>query len=316
MKFGGSSLANNERLEIVANKILEYYGKYNIVVILSAQGKTTDKLINEAYEMEINNKRINRELDTLISTGEQISIAKLSIYLNNKGYESISLTGWQAGIKTDDKYQNASIINIDTKRIKDEINNNKIVIVAGFQGINKYGDITTLGRGGSDYTAVALASYLNAKRCYIFSDVDGIYSADPNKVKNTIKFKKISYNEMLELANVGAKVLQNKCIKIGKDKSIPIVAKGTFKDNLGTIISDKTDKSILKSMVIKDNVIYLIGNDFENNKEIVDKIKNSLNELKITIKNFEINKYKLTIYTNKNITNEIEQKIHDTIFLK
>lgn len=181
LKFGGSSVADNIKLNIVANKIIDLYDRdNNIVVVVSAQGKTTDNLLKEAYELSsIPN---NRELDVLLSTGEQISISKLSILLNKLGYKSISLTGWQAGIYTNNTNQNAVIENIDTSRIQSELEKRKIVIVAGFQGINDNLDITTFGRGGSDTTAVALAAALKAKHCYIFSDVDGVYTTDPNKV--------------------------------------------------------------------------------------------------------------------------------------
>lgn len=170
LKFGGSSVADNIKLNIVANKIIDLYKEHNIVVVVSAQGKTTDKLLKEAYELSAIPD--NRELDVLLSSGEQISISKLSILLNQLGYETISLTGWQAGIITNNTNQNAIINYIDTKRIKQELDKRKIVVVAGFQGINENLDISTLGRGGSDTTAVALASALKAKHCYIFSDVD------------------------------------------------------------------------------------------------------------------------------------------------
>ena len=201
MKFGGSSVADNDKLKIVAKKIIDMYNKENnIVVILSAQGKTTDKLINEASQIEENteydkntknsdiekcstntkkntstNLEIFREMDMLLSSGEQISISKLSILLNKMGYKSISLTGWQAGILTDNTNQNAIIKNIDTTRILQELGKRKIVIIAGFQGYNENLDITTLGRGGSDTSAIAIAAALKAKECYIFSDVDGVH---------------------------------------------------------------------------------------------------------------------------------------------
>ena len=181
LKFGGSSVADNLKLNVVAKKIIDLYNKNNkIVVVVSAQGKTTDNLLNQAKELS--SLPNERELDTLVSTGEQISMSKLSILLNELGYESISLTGWQAGIYTSNLNQNSKIENIDTTRIEEELEKDKIVIVAGFQGINEKGDITTLGRGGSDTTAVAIAAALKAKHCYIFSDVDGVYTTDPNKI--------------------------------------------------------------------------------------------------------------------------------------
>lgn len=250
LKFGGSSVANNERLQLVANKITNLYDKdNNIVVVLSAQGKTTDILIEEAKELAKNTKE--RELDALISAGEQISIAKLSILLNDMGYSAISLTGWQAGIYTNNSNQNAMIETINTSRILKELQERKIVIIAGFQGINEKEDITTLGRGGSDTTAVAIAAALNAKNCYIFSDVDGVYTTDPNTIENAKKLTALSYQEMLEVASEGAKVLHNRCIEIGEKYKIPIITKSTFNNKAGTVISDIIEENTIKSIVKK-----------------------------------------------------------------
>lgn len=198
-------------------------------------GKTTDKLLKEA--LEITDKPNLRELDMLLATGEQISIAKLAIYLNKLGYDAISLTGWQVPIRTNDISNNADITNINVNRILKELENEKIVIVAGFQGINSKNDITTLGRGGSDTTAVALAAALQALRCDIYTDVDGVYDKDPNTNKNAKKIEFITYDEMLKLANSGAKVLHSKCIEIGKKFNVPIYVKSSFKENdLGTFV--------------------------------------------------------------------------------
>lgn len=228
-------------------------------------GKTTDKLLSEAYELS---KFPNsRELDVLLSTGEQISISKLSILLNEMGYSSISLTGFQAGIYTNNVNQNAIIENIDISRIQKELAEKKIVIVAGFQGFNNNFDITTLGRGGSDTTAVALSAALNAKHCYIFSDVEGVYSADPNKINTAKKLDSISYTEMLDLSNEGAKVLHNRCIEIGEKFNIPIVAKSTFNNNAGSIIKTEIEGNFVKSIVKNDNM-YLF------HVEKVDNINN------------------------------------------
>lgn len=229
LKFGGSSVADNEKLKLVASKIIQLYDKGNhIVVVLSAQGKTTDNLIKEAEELSNNVK--DRELDALLSCGEQVSVAKLSILLNSMGYPAISLTGWQAGIYTSENNKNATIKKIDTSRIEKELEDNKIVIIAGFQGINENLDITTLGRGGSDTTAVAVASVLKAKNCYIFSDVDGVYTTDPNKTKEAKKIPALSYKEMMEISSEGAKVLHNRCVEVGEKFKIPIITKSTFND--------------------------------------------------------------------------------------
>ena len=189
VKFGGSSVADNEKLNKVARRIIKFYDEnYNVVVVVSAQGKTTDKLIKEAEELSL--KPDQREMDVLLSVGEQISASKLSILLQYLGYKSISLTGWQAGIHTSEENQSAKIEYIVPDRITKELENRNIVIITGFQGINSKGDITTLGRGGSDTTAVALSAKLKAKQCYIYSDVDGIYTADPNKIPQAKKLKK------------------------------------------------------------------------------------------------------------------------------
>ena len=190
LKFGGSSVADNIKLNLVADKIKEFYNNKNrVVAVVSAQGKTTDNLIKEAATLS--SMPNEREMDVLLSTGEQVSMAKLSILLNRENVPAISLTGWQAGIKTNNTNQDAIIEEIDTTRIQKELENGKVVIVAGFQGINENGDITTLGRGGSDTTAVAIAAKIKANHCYIFSDVDGVYTTDPKQVKIA---KKIANN--------------------------------------------------------------------------------------------------------------------------
>lgn len=254
LKFGGTSVADNEKLNIVSNKITALRdANYDVVVVVSAQGKKTDKLLSEAYEItKIPN---NRELDVLLSTGEQASIAKLSMLLNNKGYDAVSLTGWQAGIYTNNVNQNAIIEHIDTTRIKKELDSGKVVIVAGFQGINENGDITTLGRGGSDTTAVSIAAALDAKECYIYSDVEGVYTSDPKKVSNPQKLNNVSYDEMLDISNEGAKVLHNRCIEVAKKYNIPIVAKSTFSNDKGTNVNNKIESQKVKSLVKNDELI-------------------------------------------------------------
>jgi len=265
LKFGGSSLADNTKLNIVANKIIDYYNQKNkVVVVVSAQGKTTDNLIKEAKELSYIPD--TREMDVLLSTGEQVSISKLSILLNRLGYNSISLTGWQAGIYTDKNYQEAKIEHIDAKRINEELEKNNIVIIAGFQGINQIGDITTFGRGGSDTTAVAVAAAIKADHCYIFSDVDGVYSSDPNKITDAKKLEEISYEEMLNLSNEGAKVLHNRCVEIAEKYNVPIETKSTFNNNLGTIIHRKMEESTVKSIVKSDD-LFLINLKYETYSE-------------------------------------------------
>lgn len=216
-------------------------------------GKTTDGLLKQAYELA--SVPSDRELDVLLSSGEQVSISKLSILLNELGYDAISLTGWQAGIYTNNTNQNAIIESIDTHRILEELSKRKIVIIAGFQGFNDNLDITTLGRGGSDTTAVAVAAALKAKHCYIFSDVDGVYTTDPNKINNAHKLENLSYVEMLDIADEGARVLHNRCVEIGQKFNIPIITKSTFNNKSGSIINEKIEENIVKSIVKNDDII-------------------------------------------------------------
>ena len=254
-KFGGSSVANIERLNQVAGHIIEEKEKGNkVVVVVSAQGKTTDKLISEEAEITKNPDR--REHDVLVSTGEQITIAKLAMLLINKGLKARSLTGWQIPIITNSEHANARIRYIHTDTIIEYLNSDNIVIIAGFQGVDEAGNITTFGRGGSDTTAVALAAALEAEKCDIFTDVDGVYSTDPRIVTEVKKLKTISYDEMLELSSMGAKVLHNRCVEIGKKYSVPIYVKSTFeKNNVGTLVTNKNLEDLVISGVAKDDYI-------------------------------------------------------------
>lgn len=307
LKFGGSSLADNIKLNIVANKIIDFYNqKKKIIVVVSAQGKTTDNLIKEAKELSY--MPDDREMDVLLSTGEQVSISKLSILLNQMGYSAISLTGWQAGIHTNKTNQEAKIEQIDTSRIQSELDKNKIVIIAGFQGINELGDITTFGRGGSDTTAVAVAAAIKADHCYIFSDVDGVYSTDPNKIAEAQKLEEISYEEMLDLSNEGAKVLHNRCVEIAQKYNVLIETGSTFNNNIGTVICDRMEESSVKSIVKNDDLFLITlkyetyGNDMfhklcmtlsENSIPLNTLINNSTSSLNIsfTIKTSHLNKF-------------------------
>lgn len=307
LKFGGSSLSDNIKLNIVANKIAEFYNQdKKVVVIVSAQGKTTDNLIKEAKELCYTPN--SREMDVLLSTGEQVSISKLSILLNRLGYPAVSLTGWQAGIYTNNINQEAKIEQIDTSRINEELSENKIVIIAGFQGVNEFGNITTLGRGGSDTTAVAVAAAINADHCYIFSDVDGVYSTDPNKITEAKKIETLSYEEMLDLSNEGAKVLHNRCVEIAQKYKVLIETGSTFNNNVGTVICDKIEESSVKS-IVKNDDLFLINLKYETySNDMFDKLcltliengillntifNNSVNSLNIsfTIKSSDILKF-------------------------
>lgn len=310
IKFGGSSVADNEKLQKVAQKIIKLNEKRNkIVVVVSAQGKITDKLIKEAEELAL--KPEKREMDMLVSIGEQISASKLSILLNYLGYKSISLTGWQAGIHTDEVNQNAKIEYINTQRIEKELEDGKIVVITGFQGINKNNDITTLGRGGSDTSAVAIAAVLKAKQCYIYSDVDGIYTADPNKVSSTKKLKNISYKEMYSLSSEGAKVLHDRCIEIGERNNVQIIVGSTFNDNPGTIISDKLEASEVKSIIKKDvSKISVIGFGISSKDTIVKKILDIANENNLEIFNIDISSTKISVVFKGLVKDDILEKFH------
>lgn len=307
LKFGGSSVADNIRLNVVAEKIIDFYKNGNkVVVVVSAQGKTTDELLKEAGELSA--VPIERELDVLLSSGEQISMSKLSILLNRLGYSAISLTGWQAGIFTNAENQNASIETIDTSRIERELEEKRIVIIAGFQGLNEKGDITTLGRGGSDTTAVAVAAALKAKHCYIFSDVDGVYTTDPNKITEARKLQTLSYEEMMDIADEGAKVLHNRCVEIAQKFEIPIVTKSTFNNKQGTTIHSKIEGATIKSIVKNDDIIFVQAKNemysislfqkvyqilLANNLEVNNLVNNSKYALDIsfTIKASSFNKF-------------------------
>ena len=313
MKFGGSSVADNNKLKLVANKIIDLYEKENnIVVILSAQGKTTDKLIQEVLELSENTE--DREMDMLLSSGEQISIAKLSILLNGMGYKAISLTGWQAGILTNNTNQNAIIKNIDTSRILKELKDRKIVIRAGFHGFNENLDITTLGRGGSDTSAIAIAAALNAKECYIFSDVDGIYTADPYKVEDAKKLPALSYNEMIEISSEGAKVLHNRCAEIGDKFKIPIITKSTFNNKAGTIITDIIEENTIKSIVKKDiSRISIVGNGIIRNVDFIKNVLDLIQGEKLDMLEFNVSESKISIDFKGVVEDKILEKIHNKI---
>ena len=317
LKFGGSSVADNIKLNIVANKIIDFYNKGNkVIVVVSAQGKTTDGLIKEAKELSYEPDK--REMDVLLSTGEQISSSKLAMLLKRLGYKAVSLTGWQAGIYTSNTNEEAKIEYINTERIENELEDNKIVVIAGFQGINDRKDITTLGRGGSDTTAVAVAAAIKADHCYIFSDVDGVYSTDPNKITAAKKIEELSYDEMLDLSNEGAKVLHNRCVEIAQKFNVLIETGSTFNNNIGTQINDKIEESTVKSIVKNDN-LFLITLKYENyNADMLNKlyttllnngivptniINNSTNSFNIsfTIKTSELGKFQELLETELNM---------------
>lgn len=235
-KFGGSSIADARKLYAVARKLatLRRQG-HEVVGVLSAQGSATDALLARAREIDPDCH--GRELDALLSTGELSSVALCAMALQRLGMASVSLTGWQAGLRTDDVHGSARVLSLDNDRIERELRAGRIVLVAGFQGVDAAGDITTLGRGGSDTTAVALAALLQADRCRIFTDVDGVYDKDPRLHKDAVKYPQISYDEMLTLARSGAKVLHDRCVELAKRYQVPVEVCSTFQDVPGTLVT-------------------------------------------------------------------------------
>ena len=259
-KFGGTSVADTERLRNVARIITDAYKAGNqVVVVLSAQGDTTDDLIEKAKE--INPEGSNREMDMLLSTGEQISVALCAMAIEALGYPVVSLTGWQAGVLTDTAAKNARIKKIDTERLEAELDQKRIVIVTGFQGVDRNQNITTLGRGGSDTSAVALAAALEADLCQIYTDVDGVYTADPRHVKGARKLDEVTYNEMLELATLGAQVLHNRSVELAKKYNVKLEVLSSFTGHPGTKVkgvAKRMEKTAVSS-VAKDKDIARIA---------------------------------------------------------
>lgn len=258
-KFGGSSVANAERVMNVARIVTDTYKEGNdVVVVVSAQGDTTDDLIEKAKE--INPKASKREMDMLLASGEQISISLLAMAIESLGYPVCSLLGWQAGFSTNSVYGSARIKKVNTDRIKMEIAKKNIVVVAGFQGLNRYDDITTLGRGGSDTSAVAIAASMHADRCQIFTDVEGVYTADPRKVKGAQKLEEITYDEMLELATLGAQVLNNRSVEMAKKYNVTLEVLSSLVRKPGTIVKEVTtmEKMLIRG-VTKDTDVARIS---------------------------------------------------------
>ena len=246
-KYGGTSVGDAAHIKNVARRVVDEYRKGNqMVIVVSAMGDTTDDLIK--LSRQITDNPSPREMDVLLSTGERISSALLAMAIKSLGVEVISLTGRQAGIKTDMVYNKARIIDVESVRMQEELAKSTILIVAGFQGLNEYGDITTLGRGGSDTTAVVLAAALKADLCEIYTDVDGVYTADPRVVTEARKLENITYDEMLELAHLGAEVLHPRSVECAKHYVIPLHVRSSLNDNPGTIVQEESDME--KGMVI------------------------------------------------------------------
>ena len=250
-KFGGTSVANKERIFNVARRCIEEYKKGNdVVVVLSAMGKYTDELIRMAKD--IHEKPPKREMDMLFTIGEQMSVALMAMAMNKLGVPAVSLNAFQVAMHTTSAYGNARLKRIDTERIQTELENRKIVIITGFQGVNKYDDYTTLGRGGSDTTAVALAAALRADACEIYTDVDGVYTADPRLVPNARKLKEITYDEMLDLATLGAGVLHNRSVEMAKKYNVPLVVRSSLNESEGTVVKEevKVERMLISGVAL------------------------------------------------------------------
>ena len=254
-KFGGTSVKDRSRIFNVARIVANTRNAGNdVVVVVSAQGDTTDDLIAKAQE--ITNSPSSREMDMLLATGEQISIALLAMALQEIGVSAISLTGWQAGFVTDRAYSKARIKRMDTERVESELARNRVVVVAGFQGLNRSDDITTLGRGGSDTSAVALAAALHADRCQIYTDVEGVFTADPRKIRKATKLQEITFDEMLELASLGAQVLNNRSVELAKKYGVELEVLSSINPMPGTIVKEETkvEGMLIKGVAKDDNV--------------------------------------------------------------
>ena len=285
-KFGGTSVANAERIRNVAQIIADTYRQGNrVVAVLSAQGDTTDELIEKAKEINPNASR--REMDMLLSTGEQISCALCAMAIEAMELPVVSLTGWQAGVQTNSSYSSARIKKINVERVQSELDrNHSIVIVTGFQGINKYGDVTTLGRGGSDTSAVALAAALKADLCQIYTDVDGIYTADPRYVKGAKKLDEITFDEMLELASLGAQVLHNRSVELAKKYQVNLEVLSSFERKPGTKVKEvakQMEKTQISGVAKDKNVARLALVGVEDRPGIAYKVFSLLGQQNINV---------------------------------
>ena len=283
-KFGGSSVRDAQRIQNVAGIIADTYkAGNNVIVVLSAQGDTTDDLIAKAKEISANPSK--REMDMLLSTGEQISIALCAMALEKMGIPAVSLAAWQVGIQTNRTYSNARIKRIDRERIQSELDRKKVVLVAGFQGINRYGDVTTLGRGGSDTSAVALAAAFNADLCQIYTDVDGVYTTDPRIVPNALKLPEITYDEMLELASQGAQVLHNRSVELAKKYNVNMEVVSSLERKPGTKVKEvaKMEKSNIAGVAKDMNLarIALVG--LEHTPGVAFRVFSLLGQAKINV---------------------------------
>ena len=283
-KFGGTSVGNRDRIFNVANRCIEEYKKGNdVVVVLSAMGKYTDVLIDMAKEINPNPPK--REMDMILTTGEQQSVALMAMAMASMGVPAVSLNAYQVAMHTTSNYSNARVKRIDTERIRNELEQHKIVIVTGFQGVNKYDDYTTLGRGGSDTTAVAIAAALHADKCEIYTDVDGVYTADPRKVPAARKLEKVTYDEMLELATLGAGVLHNRSVELAKKYGVRLVVRSSLNTNEGTVVREgsKMEKMIVSGVAADPDAARVAVVGLKDEPGIAFKLFNALAQNNINI---------------------------------
>ena len=275
MKFGGSSVADLDKIRNVAERCIKKWREGNqVVVVLSAMGKTTDRLLAQAGE--ISSMPSRREMDMLLATGEQVSVSLMALTMIRMGVTAISLNAWQVPMHTTSAYQNAKLKRIDSERITKELDSNKIVVVTGFQGVNKYDDVTTLGRGGSDTTAVALAAALNADLCEIYTDVDGVYTADPRIVPDARKMPEVTYEEMLEFASLGAKVLHSRCVEMARRYNVNLVVKSSMSEEEGTVVKETTkmEKMLISGVAVDKNIAKIAVSGMKDNPESTFRLLN------------------------------------------
>ena len=275
MKFGGSSVADLDKIRNVAERCIKKWREGNqVVVVLSAMGKTTDRLLAQAGE--ISSMPSRREMDMLLATGEQVSVSLMAMTMIQMGVTAISLNAWQVPMHTTSAYQNAKLKRIDSERITKELESNKIVVVTGFQGVNKYDDVTTLGRGGSDTTAVALAAALNADLCEIYTDVDGVYTADPRIVPDARKMPEVTYEEMLEFASLGAKVLHSRCVEMARRYNVNLVVKSSMSEEEGTVVKETTkmEKMLISGVAVDKNIAKIAVSGMKDNPESTFRLLN------------------------------------------
>ena len=316
-KFGGSSVKDKESLLHVIEKIKSEKENGNkVVVVVSAQGKTTDGLIAKAKEYT--NNVYNKEMDLLLSTGEIVTVSLLTMMLKDIGYECVGLTGSQAGIITDSNYSYAKIKMVLKENIFKHLENNDVVVIAGFQGIDKFGNITTLGRGGSDLSAVAIAASLKAQRCEIYTDVDGVYKADPNLIKEAKLLDRVSYNEMLEAASNGAKVLHNRAVSLAKKYKLKVLVKNTKNNTRGTEISEEiliNETKIPKILAIEKDLvkITLVGEELMTSTYNIREIYNIAEEENITLSMVSLSETSLSVIVKKEDSERLLKKIYKRI---